>query len=364
MKVLISGGGTGGHIYPAIAIADALKQIDNTIEILFVGANGRMEMTRVPKAGYDIRGLDISGLQRRITLKNLSFPLKVMKSLRVAGAIISEFKPDVGIGVGGYASGPSMYKLASRGIPLLLQEQNSYPGITNKILARKATHICTAYPGMETFFDQAKLHFTGNPVRKDLLEVKVKRTEALECFGLKENKKTCLLVGGSLGARTLNESMRDATELIKQHPEVQFIWQMGGAYETTYANCNTALLDNVKAMAFIERMDLAYAAADIVIARAGALTISELSIVGVPSILVPSPHVAEDHQTKNAMALVNEEAAVLVKDNEAKGTLVAKMLELVVDEGKLGLLSANVSRFANPDAANTIASLVIDLVKQ
>lgn len=362
MKVLISGGGTGGHIYPAIAIADALKQIDNTIEILFVGANGRMEMSKVPKAGYDIRGLNISGLQRRLTLKNLSFPFKVMKSLRDAGRIISEFKPDVGVGVGGYASGPSMYKLASRGLPLLLQEQNSYPGITNKILAKKASSICTAYPGMETFFDQAKIHFTGNPVRKDLLEIEGKRTEALEYFGLLENKKTCLLVGGSLGARTLNVAMSSATTLINQHPDIQFIWQMGGAYEEQFMQCETALLQNVKAMAFIERMDLAYAAADVLIARAGALTISELSIVGVPSILVPSPHVAEDHQTKNAMALVNKEAAILVKDNEASGQLISRLLKLVDNQDQLDSLSSNVKRFAKPDAASTIANLVIDLV--
>lgn len=364
MRVLISGGGTGGHIYPAIAIADALKAKEANIDILFVGANGRMEMTKVPAAGYQIEGLDIAGFQRKLTLKNLSFPFKVMKSLLRASKIIKEFKPDVGVGVGGYASGPAMYSLASKGIPLLLQEQNSYPGITNKILASKASKICTAYPSMDKFFSQEKIVFTGNPVRTDLLEVGDKRQEACSHFGLDPQKKTCLIVGGSLGARTLNQAMAGQTEAVKAASDVQFIWQIGAAHESAFINSATAKLDNVVATKFIDRMDLAYGIGDVMIARAGALTISELSIVGMPTVLVPSPNVSEDHQTKNAMALVDNNAAMMVKDNEAVDRLVNDAISLLNDKDKQETLSSNVRKLGKPSAAIDIAELVIQLANK
>ena len=361
MRVLISGGGTGGHIYPAIAIADALLSRDAEIEILFVGANGRMEMTKVPAAGYDIKGLDIAGFQRSLSLKNLSFPFKVMKSLLAAGRIIKDFKPDVGVGVGGYASGPAMYKLASSGRPLLLQEQNSYPGITNKILAGKASKICTAYPEMTQFFPQGKIEFTGNPVRTDLLEVASKRDEAYSHFGLDPDKKTCLIVGGSLGALTLNKAMDAACAQLDSVTDLQFVWQIGAAHEERFMASDTAQLSHVIATKFIDRMDLAYAAADVMIARAGALTISELSIVGMPTILVPSPNVSEDHQTKNAMALVSRDAALLVRDADAHDTLITEAIRLSKDEQLQTTLTSNVRKLAKPIAADRIAELVIAL---
>ena len=361
MRVLISGGGTGGHIYPAIAIADALKSKNAEIEILFVGANGRMEMTKVPAAGYDIKGLDIAGFQRRLTLKNLSFPFKVMKSLKAASRIIRHFKPDVGVGVGGYASGPAMYSLSGKGIPLLLQEQNSYPGITNKILASKAQTICTAYPEMSQFFPQEKIEFTGNPVRTDLLEVASKRDEAYSHFGLDPKKKTCLIVGGSLGALTLNKAMDAGCSQLESVDNLQFVWQIGAAHEERFMASDTAKLSHVKATKFIDRMDLAYAAGDLMIGRAGALTISELSIVGMPTILVPSPNVSEDHQTKNAMALVNRDAALLVKDADAQDTLITEAIRLSKDRALQQTLASNVRQLAKPTAADRIAELVLAL---
>ncbi len=364
MRVLISGGGTGGHIYPAIAIADALKERNKQIEILFVGAKGRMEMAKVPKAGYDIKGLTISGLQRRLTLKNVAFPFKVVKSLFDSRRIIQSFKPDIGVGVGGYASGPSMYVLSKGGVPLILQEQNSFPGITNKILAGSAQHICTAYPDMDNFFPEEKIVFTGNPVRKDILSLGQKKSDGFKHFGLDPAKKTCLIVGGSLGARTLNEAMEQAFSVLESADGIQILWQYGGGYVDSFGSCETTKLSNVKALPFIDRMDMAYAVADVMIARAGALTISELSLAGIPTILVPSPHVAEDHQTKNAMALVSKNSALIVKDNMANQELMDTMFSLIEDKEKQATFKKNLKQFAKPDAANEIADLIINTIQQ
>ncbi len=302
MKIIISGGGTGGHIYPAIAIADALKRRDVFIDILFVGAKGRMEMEKVPASGYKIEGIWISGLQRKLTLTNLLFPVKVIHSLWRCRAILKSFKPDAVVGVGGYASGPLVREAAEMGIPSVLQEQNSYPGITNKMLATKAKVICVAYPGMEKYFPEEKIVLTGNPMRGQLSK-EISREEAAKYFGLDAGKKTILAFGGSLGARTINEIIRQSYDLVAGRHDIQVLWQIGKLYADTYLETPSAKLNQVKATVFIDRMDLAYALADVVIARAGAITISELSLTGKPSILVPSPHVAEDHQTRNARSL-------------------------------------------------------------
>ncbi len=363
MKVLISGGGTGGHIYPAIAIADALKEVDKNIDILFIGSNDRMEMEKVPKAGYPIQGLWISGIQRSLSLKNLSFPFKLVSSLWKSRKIIKQFKPDVAVGVGGYASGPALMMASRMNVPCLLQEQNSYPGITNKLLAGKAEKICVAYPKMEKFFAKEKLVHTGNPVRKDLLDLTEKFQEALKHFDFVQNKKTILLFGGSLGSGTLNRAMRENVEQISAMEDVQILWQMGKAYTAEFSECETAKLPNVKATTFIDRMDLAYAMADIVICRAGALTISELALVGKPAILVPSPIVAEDHQTKNAQALVDQEAAIMIKDNEFEKALIPKAKEVLKNEMLQNNLLKNIQSFAKPNAAKDIAQMIIQLAK-
>ncbi len=359
LKVIISGGGTGGHIFPAVSIANALKERCPEADILFVGAEGRMEMEKVPAAGYRIVGLPVAGLQRRLTAKNLLLPLKIWKSIRKASAIIDEFKPDVVVGVGGYASGPVLWSAQRKGIPTVIQEQNSYAGMTNKILAKKAKKICVAYDGMERFFPAGNIVFTGNPVRQDLRRDDGSlRAEAAAFFGLDPAKKTVLVVGGSLGARTLNQAMTQALPQLNNEA-VQWIWQTGKAY----FNTATALPKNdiVKVYDFIYRMDYAFAAADVVVSRAGAGTISELCIVAKPCIFVPSPNVSEDHQTKNAQALVNKQSAVMVSDAEAPQQLIDKALQLVNNNAQLTSLRTNMSALAKPNAANDIVEELLKL---
>ena len=364
MKVIISGGGTGGHIFPAIAIANALKAMHKDVDVLFVGANGRMEMEKVPQAGYKIMGLPIAGFQRRLTWKNLLLPFKLIASMRKASKIVKVFKPDVVIGVGGYASGP-MLKAAQRAkIPTILQEQNSYAGITNKMLAKNATAICVAYDGMQRFFPAEKINLTGNPVRKDIRSKEIAKDEARIYFGLDPYKKTILLFGGSLGAKTLNEAMKSNVELIAQRDDVQIIWQAGRNNFQTYENCSTASLKHVQCVSFLKEMDQAYAAADLVICRAGALTISELCIVGKASILVPSPHVAEDHQTMNAMALVNQHAALIVKDLDAEELLMEKAYSIIDSPKNIELLEAEIVKLGRPDAVEKIVKIINRVVEK
>ena len=362
-KVIISGGGTGGHIYPAIAIATALQQKEPDIEVLFVGALGKMEMEKVPRAGYNIIGLPIAGIKREISVDNLSFPFKLIRSLSKAKAIIRDFKPDVAVGVGGFASGPLLMMASLAGIPTLIQEQNSYAGITNKLLARRAKKICVAYPGMEAFFPKDKLALLGNPVRSDIVDVSSKRREALVHFGLNENQKTLFVMGGSLGARSINESIN------KGLPEIiaagyQILWQTGNSYidtaKATIAGLNT---DSVRAFDFIYTMDLAYAIADVVVSRAGALSVSELCLAGKPSVLVPYPAASEDHQTKNALNLVEQNAAILIKDSKAREELVPAALALLNDLGRQQELKVNIRKLAKPTAADDIAAEVLKLIK-
>ncbi|NDW18163.1 undecaprenyldiphospho-muramoylpentapeptide beta-N-acetylglucosaminyltransferase [Dysgonomonas sp. 216] len=362
LRVIISGGGTGGHIFPAIAIADALKKENPATEILFVGAEKRMEMSRVPAAGYEIIGLPVSGFNRRSLLKNFSVLLKLLKSLRIARKVLKDFKPHIAIGVGGYASGPLLRVATSMGIPTLIQEQNSYPGVTNKLLAKKASKICVAYEGMEKFFPADKIILTGNPCRQTLLD-DVSKDEAIEFFQLDPNLKTILIIGGSLGALTINRSVQSSLKEIGDS-DVQIIWQAGSLYfsELYLELPNREGTARIHLYPFLDRMDLAYKAADLVISRAGASSISELSLLGKPTILVPSPNVAEDHQTKNAMALVNKNAAILVHDKEAESTLISKALELIKDESKLAELSINISKLAQRDSADRIADEIMKLV--
>ena len=359
MKVIISAGGTGGHVYPAIAVANRLREVDPSCSILFIGAIGRMEMEKVPQAGYRIEGLNIRGLQRKITTSNLSFPFKLLDSLVKANKLIKEFGPDVVAGFGGYASGPTLYMAARRGLPTVIQEQNSYPGITNRLLARNVDTICVAYPGMEQFFPAEKIKMTGNPVRSELKSAAEKRAEGMEHFGFEPDKKTLLLFGGSLGAKTLNEAMKASTSILKERDDIQVLWQMGKLYTEQYKTSETARLPNVNAVQFIDRMDLAYGAADVVVCRAGASTISELCLVGANAILVPSPNVAEDHQTKNAMVLVEREAAVLVKDAEAVWSAIPEALKLLDDESRAGALSSAILELARPEATAAIAHEII-----
>ncbi|MEO6166075.1 MAG: undecaprenyldiphospho-muramoylpentapeptide beta-N-acetylglucosaminyltransferase [Chitinophagales bacterium] len=360
IKVIISGGGTGGHIYPAIAIANAIRKINPATDILFIGATGRMEMEKVPKAGYEIKGLPIAGLQRNLSLKNLLLPFKVMNSLMKVTSIIRSFKPGVVVGVGGYASGPVLFAAGLMGIPTLIQEQNSYAGITNKILGRTAKRICVAYEGMDKFFSKNKIAITGNPVRKDILNIEGKRIEGQKYFDLHPSRKTILVIGGSLGARTINESVgAHLSELVKE--EVQVLWQTGKYYFESNAGKAKGYEEKIKVKAFIDRMDLAYAVADVVISRAGALSIAELCISKKPCVLVPSPNVAEDHQTKNALALVSKEAALLVKDAEAKGKLLDTTLQLLKNEPLQQKLSVNIALLARPDADDDIATEILML---
>lgn len=360
-KIIISGGGTGGHIFPAIAIANALKKLDPTIQILFVGANGRMEMEKVPAAGYEIIGLDIQGIQRGSIKKNLLFPFKLLKSVRDAIKIIREFKPDAAVGVGGYASGPLLYAASLKKVPYLIQEQNSYAGITNKWLAKKAKKICVAFDGMEKFFPADKIIKTGNPIRRDSVDIQGKHMQALELYKLSAFKQTILVVGGSLGARTLNESiMAGLDKLIAA--DVQVIWQTGKFYyKGIIEKLGENYHENIKIVEFLNRMDLAYAAADAIISRAGAGTIAELCAVKKPVILVPSPNVAEDHQTKNALALVQDHAAEFIADRDAREKLVNKALELLKDAHTEKILSENIGKLALPNADEVIAEEVMKL---
>lgn len=366
-RIIISGGGTGGHIFPAIAIARALQSIHQNIEILFVGALGRMEMQKVPEAGYPIIGLWISGLQRRITIDNLAFPLKLMSSIVKSFRILADFKPDAVVGVGGYASGPLLYAASMRKIPALLQEQNSFAGLTNKWLANNVQKICVAHEGMEKFFPKEKLVVTGNPVRKEIVTASreyaaSKRIEALEFFGLSPEKKTLLAIGGSLGARTINQAMLEGIPALVQ-AGIQVIWQCGKLYHEDMQVRLEALSqkEGMVLLEFLQRMDLAYAAADVVVSRAGALSIAELCLVKKPVIFVPSPNVAEDHQRKNAEALVAKDAALMVLDKEASEKMVKMVIALLQDEEKQKDLRENIGQLARPDAAETIAREVLDL---
>lgn len=363
LKVIISGGGTGGHIFPAISIANALKALCPDVQILFVGAIDRMEMQRVPAAGYRIKGLPICGFDRQHKLKNIKVLFKIWKSQRMAKKIIKDFKPDVVVGVGGFASGPTLNTAASMGIPCLIQEQNSYAGVTNKLLAKKAEKICVAYEGMERFFPAEKIIMTGNPVRQALLNTKISREDAVKSFGLDPTKKTILLLGGSLGARTINVSVLLHLDLVKS-TDVQFIWQTGSYYSAAIAEeLKGENIPNLKVTDFITDMATAYKAADLVISRAGASSISEFCLIGKPVILVPSPNVAEDHQTKNALALSTRDAAIYVKDAEAPATLLQLAINTVQDTAKLKSLSENVLKLALPDSADIIAKEVIKLAK-
>lgn len=357
MRYLISGGGTGGHIFPAISIANALKEQDPEAEILFVGALGRMEMERVPQAGYKIVGLPVRGFNRAQPWKNVSVLVDLVKSIRQVKRIIRDFRPDVGVGVGGYASGAAMWAAANMGIPILLQEQNGFAGVTNKILKNKAAKICVAYPGMERFFSAEKIILTGNPVRQNLTKVESRKSKD-------ESRKTLLIIGGSLGARTINESIKAALpELAKS--DIQVVWQTGKVY---YESCKAAWEAagqpaNIECMDFLSDMPERYAQADLVISRAGASSISEICLLGKPAILVPSPNVAEDHQTHNAMALVNRDAAVLVRDAEAAEKLIPTALTLIEDKAKLEVLHTNVLKLAQADSATRIAKEVMALGK-
>lgn len=365
LRVIISGGGTGGHIFPAVSIANAVKALCPDAQILFVGALGRMEMQRVPAAGYEIKGLPICGFDRKNLLKNIKVLYKIWKSQRMAEKIIKEFRPQVAVGVGGYASGPTLNKAASMGIPCLIQEQNSYAGVTNKLLAKKAEKICVAYDGMERFFPADKIIKTGNPVRQSLLETTLSRDEAIRTFGLDPHKKTVLLVGGSLGARTINESVMQHLDIVR-NSGVQFIWQTGKYYHTQimeHFQKEEELPTNLIVTDFISDMGAAYKAADLVISRAGASSISEFCLIGKPVILVPSPNVAEDHQTKNAMALVNVDAALYVADQEAPQQLLELAVNTVNDPEKLESLHKHILQLALPDSAEIIAKEVIRLAE-
>ena len=363
LRVIISGGGTGGHIFPAVSIANALKKQHPEAEILFVGALGRMEMQRVPAAGYKIEGLPVRGLYRPLwNPKNIGVMMDFLKSKKMVKKILQNFKPQVAVGVGGYASAPTLNAAYSMGIPCLIQEQNSYAGVTNKSLAKKAKVVCVAYSGMARFFPAEKILMTGNPVRQNLLDNKISKEDARESFGLAPDKKTVLIVGGSLGARTINESVLAHLEEIRKS-DVQFIWQTGKYYSQHIAEelSRAEPVENLKVMDFISSMDNAYAAADIVVSRAGASSISELCLLGKPCILVPSPNVAEDHQTKNAMALSGRGAAILVKDKDAKDELIGVALKTVMDDLKLDSLSGNVKMMAFHNAADVIAEEVYKL---
>ena len=363
-RVIISGGGTGGHIFPAISIANALKNIDPSTEILFVGAEGRMEMEKVPAAGYSITGLPVAGLYRSLTLKNIGVILKLFKSLRIARKVINEFKPDVVVGVGGYASGPVLRQAGRMKIPTLIQEQNSYAGVTNKLLAKKASVICVAYDGMEKYFPAEKIIKTGNPVRQNYDNLKSLEEEALNFFGLKPGFPVILVLGGSLGAGTLNKSLSDNIGKLRDS-DCQWLWQTGKHYfESVNALVSVSFTSNISVHDFINRMDLAYAAADVIVSRAGAGTISELCLVGKPVILVPSPNVAEDHQTKNARALSDNEAAVLIPDDQAVKLLVNEAVRLVSDSGRRRVLSENIAKMADRDADIRIAEEVLKLAER
>lgn len=361
-KIIISGGGTGGHIFPALSVAGALRRIDSDIDILFVGAEGRMEMEKVPAAGFRIIGLPVSGFIRRVTFRNLAVLRDLIKSIKLAGKIIDDFSPDVVVGVGGYASGPVLRVAGKKGIPTVIQEQNSYAGITNKLLARRASVICVAYEGMDRFFPSEKIIMTGNPVRNDITTNGAKRDEGLDYFGLEKGKMTILVLGGSLGSRTINNTVLDGIQKIKESG-MQLIWQTGRNYYETVRTAAGENREGVYITDFINRMDLAFASADLIVSRAGAGTISELCIVAKPVILVPSPNVAEDHQTKNALSLSEKGAALQVADSEAPGILVSTLLQLAGDQGKMKMLAENISGYAITDADERIAKEVLKLTE-
>ncbi|PXY41092.1 undecaprenyldiphospho-muramoylpentapeptide beta-N-acetylglucosaminyltransferase [Flavobacterium cheongpyeongense] len=357
-KFILSGGGTGGHIYPAIAIANELKLQFPDAEFLFVGAKDKMEMQKVPQAGYEIKGLWIAGLQRKLTLQNIMFPLKLAASLLESRRIIKQFKPNVVIGTGGFASGPLLQAAGSVGIPTVIQEQNSFPGITNKLLSKKANSICVAYENLERFFPKEKIILTGNPVRQDLIDIDSKRSEAITFYGLDPNKKTLLVLGGSLGARRINQLIeKELQNFVSQ--EVQVIWQCGKLYFEDYKKYNQP---NVKVVDFIERMDFVYAASDLIISRAGASSVSELCIVGKPVIFIPSPNVAEDHQTKNAQAIVEAKGAILLKETELESEFSIVFEALLKDSEKQHQLSENIKKLAKPNATKVIVDEIKKLL--
>ena len=362
-RVIISGGGTGGHIFPAIAIADEIKRRNPSAEILFVGAKGKMEMEKVPAAGYKIEGLTIAGLQRKLTFSNFLLPFKIIKSLLGARSIIKNFKPQVVIGVGGYASGPTLKAATMLGIPTLVQEQNSFPGKTNKLLAKNVNTLCTAYEGLERFFPKEKIRLTGNPVRFEMVNIAGKRQEAFDFYQLDLAKKTILVIGGSLGARTLNQAMMEHYNLLQDN-NVQVLWQCGKLYfESLSEQLNGKETDSIKMVQFIDRMDLAYAIADVIISRAGAISVSELCLIAKPIILVPSPNVSEDHQTKNAMALVDKNAALLVKDLEAKEKLMPTAIGLLDNEPLRAELAAEIAKLGKPKATESIVDEIEKIAK-
>ena len=363
LKVIVSGGGTGGHIFPAIAIAKSLERKVEDIELLFVGAKDRMEMQKVPDSGYKIEGLWISGFQRSFSRKNLLFPFKLISSLIKSRKIIRRFQPDLVIGTGGFASGPVLYEASRKGVPSVIQEQNSYPGITNKLLAKSVHKICVAYDNMERFFPKEKLIFTGNPIRKEILDFLDKREEGKNLFGLHNERITVLVVGGSLGAKTINESINNNLEEFKKE-QLNLIWQTGVSYENQAEESVKSINESgIKSYKFIKKMDLAYAAADIIVSRAGAIAISELCFIGKPVILVPSPNVAEDHQTQNAQSLVNKNSALMVKDVESRLKLVEKIKSLSENKDLQEELSRNIKKLEVKDAADRIADLSLELVK-
>lgn len=362
-RIIISGGGTGGHIFPALSIANSIKEIEPEAEILFVGALGKMEMERVPEAGYPIKGLPVVGLQRKLSLSNLTLPFKVLKSLRLAGRIIDEFKPDVAVGVGGFASAPLLWSASHKGIPCLIQEQNSFAGLTNKTLGRRVQKICVAYEGMERFFPAEKIMLTGNPIRKEINPpTEEQRAEGYKFYGLDPQKKTLFIVGGSLGCGTLNSAMKRWVEERASKADYQVIWQNGKFYKSDIdAFMDGRNLDNVRHYDFIKRMDLAYAVADVIVSRAGAGTISELCVTGKATIFVPSPNVAEDHQTHNAMALVNKDAAIMIRDCEAVENLMNIAEALLADSDRIAKLEQNILLLGKKDAGEVIAREVLKL---
>jgi len=361
LKILISGGGTGGHIFPAISIANEIKELEPTAEIMFVGAEGRMEMERVPAAGYKIVGLPIMGFPRKPGIKTFKFFINLARSMRIARRVVKQFNPDCVVGVGGYASGPVLRVAANLKFPSLIQEQNSYAGITNRLLSKRVNKICVAYDKMEKYFPAEKIVCTGNPVRNDLVKGKSKTSEAISFYNLREGKKVVLVVGGSLGARTINNSIMASIELLKKS-DVEVIWQTGKYYYESIMQQTAAMdIPNIHIHQFLSRMDLAYAISDLVISRAGAGTISELCLMAKPTILVPSPNVSEDHQTKNAMALVEKNAAVMITDSESVVKLVPEAIELINNQNKLNDLATNIEKLAKPNAATDIAKMVIEL---
>jgi UDP-N-acetylglucosamine--N-acetylmuramyl-(pentapeptide) pyrophosphoryl-undecaprenol N-acetylglucosamine transferase len=360
-RILIGGGGTGGHVFPAIAIAEAIRAACPQAELLFVGARGKLEMEKVPEAGYNIEGLPVAGFQRRLTLKHIAFFYKLAASMVQSRRIVRRFRPHVAVGVGGYASGPVLKAAARMGIPILIQEQNSFAGVTNRLLGRSARTICVAYEGMQRYFPAGRIVLTGNPVRQQLLRNSGSRASDLETFGLEEGRKSCLVIGGSLGARTINDGMKDGLGKLDRE-DLQVIWQCGKLYFAEVDGYVSASgLKNIRVLPFISKMESAYRVADLIIARAGAITISELCITGKPAILVPSPNVAEDHQTRNAEALVSRGAAVMIPDSEARERMVDAMLGLIGDDRAMRQLSENIKKLGIPDASERIAAEVLKL---